>query len=132
MRVCSLAVAALLLLAVVASGQRAPSAAPAVKPVAAVKPAAVTFAGWPTYHRDNTRAGYDPTNTFISNISHWSATGLNGNTFASPVVWNGLVYVATEENWVYALNEQTGAVQWSSHVATPTPQSFLRCGTFGP
>ncbi len=122
-----------LAIAPTATGRVVPQ--PASKPAAVAKPA-VTFAGWPTYHRDNTRQGYDPTNTFNSPISHWAASSLTGNTFASPVVWNGLVYAATEEAWVYALNEQTGAVQWGRQIATPTPGTgtYISCSAsqFGP
>ncbi len=137
MKLRSLAAAVLLVAAVSAPdvAKALPQTVPA-RPVAAAKPAAVTYAGWPTYHRDNTRAGYDPTTTFNSYVGQWTVNNLVGNTFASPVVWNGLVYMATEENYVYALNEQTGAVQWSRQVATPTPgtSTYIGCSAaqFGP
>jgi len=38
------------------------------------------------------------------------------------------VYVATENDTVYALSASTGAVVWSKHLATPVPSGLLPCG----
>src|SRR4029077_13313574 len=41
----------------------------------------------------------------------WSfATG--GNVYATPAIANGIVYVASKNGYIYALNEQTGAMVW--------------------
>ena len=134
MKLRSISGAVLLLLAVTTARPSAPAPLPAPpsKPAAVAKPAVVN-AGWPTYHNDNTRAGYDGSNTFNSYIGHWSVNSLIGDVYASPVVWNGLVYIATEQSYVYALDEHTGAVQWSHQVATPTPDNgtYIGCGSFG-
>ena len=122
------ATAALLLAAV--DLQPSPAApAPASRPAAAVR--AATANGWPTYHYDNTREGANSSiPTFYSRDSahDWSVNNLDENVFASPVTWNGLVYVATENDTVYALNESTGAVAWSNHVASPIPGTATYIG----
>lgn len=42
----------------------------------------------------------------------WKATGLSGAVWSEPLVYRGLVIVATEENDVYAFRERTGARAW--------------------
>ena len=44
----------------------------------------------------------------------------------------GRVYVATEDNTVYALSAATGAVAWSRHLATPVPSARCRAATSRP
>jgi outer membrane protein assembly factor BamB len=48
------------------------------------------------------------------------------------LVDSGVVYVATENDTVYALSAQDGAVTWSIHLATPAPLSDLPCGDIDP
>ena len=43
-----------------------------------------------------------------------------------------LVYVATENNTVYALSAAKGAVEWSTHLGKPVPASALPCGNISP
>ena len=45
---------------------------------------------------------------------------------------SGRVYVATENDTVYALSAATGAVVWSSHLGTPVPSARLPCGDISP
>jgi len=42
------------------------------------------------------------------------------------------VYVATEENTVYAVNASTGTVIWHTHLGTPVTSSTLLCGDIAP
>ena len=44
----------------------------------------------------------------------------------------GASYVATENDTIYALAANTGAVLWSSHVGTPVPSGDLPCGDISP
>ena len=44
----------------------------------------------------------------------------------------GRVYVATENDTVYALSAATGKVAWSRHLASPVPASSLPCGDIAP
>ena len=44
----------------------------------------------------------------------------------------GRVYVATENNTVYALSAATGSVAWSTHLGDPVPAGSLPCGDIAP
>ncbi len=39
--------------------------------------------------------------------------------YAEPLYYNGYVFIATENNSVYALSATTGAIVWSTHLGTP-------------
>ncbi len=52
--------------------------------------------------------------------------------YAEPLVYHGRVYVATENDTVYALDQTTGTVAWRSHLGTPVPGSSLPCGDIDP
>ena len=43
-----------------------------------------------------------------------------------------LVYIATENNTVYALSAANGAVAWSTHLGKPVPAGTLPCGNITP
>jgi hypothetical protein len=93
---------------------------------------ALTSADWPTYHRDNSRAGYvagaaDPTRL----AQAWN-TRLDGAVYAEPLVISGHVLVATENDSMYSLNARTGQVLWRTNVGTPMPLSELPCGNIDP
>jgi len=47
-------------------------------------------------------------------------------------VWGSDVYIATENDTVYALSASHGAVVWHHHLATPVPSGDLPCGNIGP
>jgi outer membrane protein assembly factor BamB len=47
-------------------------------------------------------------------------------------VSGGLVFVATENDTVYALSASSGSVEWSTHLATPVPSGLLPCGDITP
>ena len=57
---------------------------------------------------------------------------LDGQIYGEPLVYAGRVYVATENNTVYALSAATGAVAWSAHSASPVPARSLPCGDISP
>lgn len=52
--------------------------------------------------------------------------------YAEPLVWGGLVIVATENDTLYGLRATDGGVAWSEHIGTPVPPSDLPCGDFDP
>ena len=57
---------------------------------------------------------------------------LDGEVYGEPLEAGGRVYIATENDTVYALAADTGAVLWSTHVGTPVPSDELPCGNIGP
>ncbi len=61
----------------------------------------------------------------------WS-TAVDGDVYASPLVVQGHVLVATENDTVYSLDLFTGSVVWSRHLGTPVAASSLPCGDIAP
>lgn len=52
--------------------------------------------------------------------------------YASPLIVNGHVIVATENDTVYSLDLFTGSVVWKTHLGDPVEASSLPCGDIGP
>jgi len=50
---------------------------------------------------------------------------LDGADYGQPLVYNGMAYVATENDTVYAIAATNGLVRWSVHVGTPVSTSVL-------
>jgi polyvinyl alcohol dehydrogenase (cytochrome) len=62
----------------------------------------------------------------------WTSPTLDGEIYGEPLAFDGRVYVATENDTVYALSASTGAVAWSAHLGTPVPSGDLPCGDISP
>jgi outer membrane protein assembly factor BamB len=62
----------------------------------------------------------------------WTSSALNGQLYGEPLVASNDVYVATEQDMVYALSASSGAVIWAKHVASAVPSSLLPCGNISP
>lgn len=92
----------------------------------------VGTADWTTYHADNNRTGYLPVANFTSVTPGWTSPNLDGLVFAEPLVYGGEVFVATENDSVYALNAQTGSVVWRQDLGPPVLGSLLPCGNIEP
>jgi outer membrane protein assembly factor BamB len=101
------------------------------RPVA-IKSAPVASTGaWTTYHRDNARTGFDNTlPAAVGATTGWVSPVMDNEVFASPLVYNGVVYAATLQNTVYAFNQSTGAVIWQKNVGAPQPTTG--CGNVNP
>jgi outer membrane protein assembly factor BamB len=88
---------------------------------------------WTTYRRDAGRSGIDPDSTNpVTPSQVWQTPALDGELYGQPLVYGSFVYVATENDTVYELDSATGAVVWSSHLATPEPASEAPCGDITP
>jgi outer membrane protein assembly factor BamB len=98
----------------------------------ATPPPAKASAGWPTYHRDLARGGFDATAPRLGALRRsWSA-GLDGKVYAEPLVAGGLVVAATENDSVYGLEAGSGRVRWRTHLGTPVDGGDLPCGNIDP
>lgn len=88
---------------------------------------------WTVYHGD---ARGDGTAASAASVvltpRAWTSPTLDGQLFGEPLVWDGRVYVASENDTVYQLSAATGGVLWSSHLGTPVPSSTLPCGDISP
>ncbi len=105
--------------------------------VGAAPPSAAGLAAfgsdWPVYHQDSLGGGVDTSGTDLSPARvAWTSPDLDGQIFGEPLVASGFVVVATENDTVYALAPDTGAVVWSTHVGTAVPSGDLPCGDISP
>ena len=90
-------------------------------PLAGAKPA-----DWITYHHDDQRtsdAVMAPGKTFTSLKPAWTwhiPQGVSAQTlYGEPLVAGGVVYVASNSNWVYALSASSGKLLWEQRVGPP-------------
>ncbi len=94
--------------------------------------AAAASGSWTVYHRDNAHTGYDATQPqAITASTGWVSPTLDGTVYGEPLVYNGLVYVGTLNNTVYALNQTTGAIVWSRHFGAPQTGGW-QCSNVSP
>jgi outer membrane protein assembly factor BamB len=88
---------------------------------------------WTVYHGDAAGSGVsNSASAVVTSSPAWTSRALDGELYGEPLVSGGDVYVATEDDTVYALSSATGAVVWSTHVASPVPSSMLPCGDISP
>ncbi len=52
--------------------------------------------------------------------------------YGEPLEWTGRVFIATENDTVYSLAADSGAVLWSTHLGPPVPSGDLPCGDISP
>jgi outer membrane protein assembly factor BamB len=88
---------------------------------------------WTVYHGDPAGDGAAPPVSAVRTATAvWASPGLDGQIYGEPLVYAGRVYVATENDSVYALSASTGAVAWSAHLGSPVPAGSLPCGDITP
>ena len=88
---------------------------------------------WTVYHDSPAGTGVAPDVTSVNTAARaWTSPALDGQIYGEPLVFDGRVYVATENDTVYALNASNGARVWSAHLATPVPATDLPCGDITP
>jgi polyvinyl alcohol dehydrogenase (cytochrome) len=88
---------------------------------------------WTVYHGDAAGSGLSNVLRSVT-TSHraWTSPSLAGELYGEPLVYDGRVFVATEDDVVYALSATTGRVIWARHVAAAVPSSLLPCGDIAP
>ena len=88
---------------------------------------------WTVYHGGPAGSGVSSSPVTIdTSRAAWSSPGLDGALYGEPLAAGGRVYVATEDDRVYALAAATGAVLWSTRVGTAVPAASLPCGDIEP
>ena len=88
---------------------------------------------WTVYHGNPAGTGVAaPVTAVHTGRPAWTSPTLDGQIYGEPLLLAGRVYVATENDTVYALSAATGAVAWSAHLATPVPSGDLPCGDISP
>jgi len=90
-------------------------------------------ASWRVYHGNPAGTGFAaPVTAVTTGRRAWTSPTLDGQIYGEPLLFAGRVYVATENDTVYALSAATGAVAWSAHLARPVPSGDLPCGDISP
>jgi outer membrane protein assembly factor BamB len=109
---------------------------------AAQTPSATTAAGgeasastgraaWTTYGGSPSRAGVTPGSPSAPKLRRLFARAVDGQVYAQPLIARGRIYVATENNTVYAFTND-GALAWRRHLGAPVPGGDLPCGNIDP
>lgn len=124
----SLPALALVTLTSVVAGSAAGSAT-----ASAAAPAPGPSGSWTVYHHDAAGTGVANSVAAVDTSRQaWTSPALDGQIYGEPLVSAGRIYVATENDTVYALSPATGAVLWSAHLGSPVPAGSLPCGDITP
>jgi outer membrane protein assembly factor BamB len=88
---------------------------------------------WTVYHGNAAGTGVTSALQSVDTTKRaWTSPVLSGEIYAEPLVYSSDVFVATENDTVYALSATRGSVVWSRHLATAVPSSDLPCGNISP
>jgi outer membrane protein assembly factor BamB len=89
---------------------------------------------WTVYHDDPAGRGVAAGVGSVDTAARaWTSPTLNGELYGEPLALGNRVYVATENDTVYALSAATGAVAWSTQLGTAVPAStHLLCSNILP
>jgi outer membrane protein assembly factor BamB len=100
---------------------------------AAAAPGPADATSWTVYHANAAGTGVAaPVTSVHTGTRVWTSPTVDGEIYGEPLVFTGRVYVATENDTVYALSAATGAVAWSAHLGSPVPSTSLPCGDITP
>ncbi len=97
-------------------------------------PGAPSSPSWLTYGGGFARTSLDSTDPAFTHqpAAVWTSPALDGAVYGEALIYKGQVFVATENDTVYALSETDGTVAWSVHLGTPVPSGDLPCGDIRP
>jgi len=105
--------------------------APAPVSTAAAPQAAAAGPAWATYGGATSRAGVAPGAPAAPRLRRRFARSVDGQVYAQPLIAGGRIYVATEDNSVYAFSTG-GKLVWKRHLGAPVPGGDLPCGNIDP
>jgi polyvinyl alcohol dehydrogenase (cytochrome) len=85
------------------------------------------------YHDDPAGSGVAPGVGSVDTAARaWTSPTLDGQLYGEPLALGDRVYVATEDDIVYAVSAATGAIAWSARLGTPVPSKLLPCSNINP
>jgi outer membrane protein assembly factor BamB len=94
---------------------------------------ATSNSSWTVYHGNALGTGVSVgVKTVTTSKPKWTSRALDGQLYGEPLAWSGRIFVATENNTVYALSSTNGAVVWAKHVGHAVASSSLPCGNISP
>ncbi|HEX9032347.1 MAG TPA: PQQ-binding-like beta-propeller repeat protein [Streptosporangiaceae bacterium] len=91
-----------------------------------------TAANWPAHHANAARTGVARGLPAAGDLAVGWSRRLDGAVYGQPLVIDGMVIAATEQDSVYGLGLTTGQVRWRVRVAAPLPQAGQPCGNINP
>jgi outer membrane protein assembly factor BamB len=94
-------------------------------------PAASATGDWATFGGSSSRAGIAPGAPAHPKLKRRFAKSLDGQVYAQPLIAGGRIYVATENNTVYAFTTG-GRKVWQRHLGQPVAGGELPCGNIDP
>ncbi|HUZ42720.1 MAG TPA: PQQ-binding-like beta-propeller repeat protein [Acidimicrobiales bacterium] len=95
--------------------------------------ASTNDSSWTVYHGDALDTGFSSVLRSVTTTKRaWTSPELSGEIYGEPLVYSSDVFVATENDTVYALSAANGSVVWKRHLATAVPSSELPCGNISP
>ncbi|HET9059080.1 MAG TPA: PQQ-binding-like beta-propeller repeat protein [Acidimicrobiales bacterium] len=90
-------------------------------------------APWPEFGGNNSHSQIATGTTAAGALRrHWETAQLDGAMYGEPLVGGGCVYVATENNSIYAFSAATGAFVWRTHIARPVTSGLACSGDISP
>jgi outer membrane protein assembly factor BamB len=105
----------------------------ATGPAAPRPEAAGSGASWTTYHGNAEATGVqDAQIKLLPSRRAWTSPILDGQLYGEPLVADGRVVAATENDTVYVMAARSGHILWSRHLANPVPSRDLPCGDISP
>jgi len=129
----AVAASAVLLVLAAAGGPALADTTTTTAPSTSTSAPSTSTPSWTVYHGDPEGSGVAAAASSVSlSSAAWTSPALDGELYGEPLVWDGHVFVATENDTVDALSATTGAIEWSSHLATPVPAGSLPCGDISP
>jgi polyvinyl alcohol dehydrogenase (cytochrome) len=88
---------------------------------------------WTVYHGDPAGRGVAAGVGSVDTAARaWTSPALDGELYGEPLVFGDRVYVATEDDTVYALSVASGAIAWSAQLGTAVPSKVVPCGDITP
>jgi outer membrane protein assembly factor BamB len=93
--------------------------------------AGASTGAWTTYGGSTTRAGVAPGAPDAPALRRRFSRAVDGEVYAQPLIAGGRIYVATENNSVYAFTTR-GKLVWKRHLGAPVPGDDLPCGNIDP
>jgi outer membrane protein assembly factor BamB len=129
----SSAVAFALVLGLVAAcgGSGSSNAATSVPQAGSDSARASASGNWTTFGGSNSRASVAQGTPAHPKLARRFTKALDGQVYAQPLIANGRIYVATENNTVYAFTTR-GRKLWQRHLGRPVDGGELPCGNIDP
>jgi outer membrane protein assembly factor BamB len=101
--------------------------------VALASPSSGFGTKWTTYHGNAEATGVQAGDTnLLPSRRAWTSPILDGQLFGEPLVADGRVVAATENDTVYLLAADSGHILWSRHLGNAVPSRDLPCGDISP